>query len=92
MERTLEGLLPRDEADGESNSPERIREALLSMQLAKVEANGETLYLKTKNQPLGTQIFKAVGLKLPDNVSRTTDLKERLSSIPQAYDGQITMF
>lgn len=92
MERTLESLLPKDGEEWENGSPERIREALLSMQLAKVEANGETLYLKTKNQPLGTQIFKAVGLKLPDNVSRTTDLKERLSSIPQAYDGQITMF
>jgi transposase len=91
MERKLEALLPKPE-DAEANSPERIREALNSMQLAKLETNGETIYLKTRNLPLGSQIFKALGLKTPMNVSREEQLKERFALEDGTITGQITMF
>lgn len=91
MERKLESLLPKPKGEMEdTKSPERIREALLSMQLAKVETNGETLYLKTRNIPLGAEIFRAAGLKMPTNVSREEQIREALTVSPGAYNGQIS--
>lgn len=92
MERKLENLLSKSEDDDCSNSPERIREALNSMQLAMFESNGERLYLKTKNPPLASRIFKALQLKMPLHVSRSEQLQECFSLAPFEYDGQISMF
>lgn len=92
MQRKLESLLSKPKHDEEPKSPERIREALLSMQLAKVETNGETLYLKTRNLPLGSEVFRAVGLKVPMNVSREEQLREIMNVSPGMYDGQITFW
>ncbi len=62
MVRKLEGLLQDPSAEDDKTSlPGKIQEALNSMQLAKVTVNGDTVYFKTKNLPLGTKIFKCVG-------------------------------
>jgi len=45
MERRLELLLNENDIE---NSPEKIKEALNDMQLAKVTCNGEVLYIKAK--------------------------------------------
>ncbi len=61
MERKTELLLAENGIDRELCSPWKTREALLKMQFTKVELNGEELYFKTKNNPLGDQIFKMLG-------------------------------
>ena len=93
MERKLESLLiePSVECD-ETNSPGKIQEALNSMQLAKVTVNGDTVYFKTKNLPLGTKIFKSVSIKTPMNVSKEEQLNERFLITPSTFNGQISFF
>jgi transposase len=93
MERKLESLLPEPAAqEDEPNSPVRIREALNSMQLAKVTVNGDTVYFKTKNLPLGTKIFKSVSIKTPMNISGKEKLDERFVIPESKFNGQISFF
>lgn len=65
MERRLEMLLCDEKDKDVENSPERIREALNTMQLASVTLNGEEVYIKAKHQSLGGKIFKKLKLHLP---------------------------
>ncbi len=93
MERKLESLLHDDKEKGLQVSPGRIQEALNTMQLAAVTMGGEEVYIKTKNQPLGNQIFKELGLKLPKNIST----KEEINSCIQIKTnkgtwGQLCLF
>lgn len=74
MERKLELLLSESGIDKELCSPLNIREALGRMQFAKVRLDNEDLYFKTKNNTLGVEIFKLLGLKLPQNLNREKDL------------------
>lgn len=76
MERKLEFLLHDAKEKGLQVSPDRIQEALNSMQLAAVNLGGEEVYLKTKNHPLGNQIFKELGLKLPKNINNKEEIKD----------------
>ncbi|NCB40591.1 MAG: IS1634 family transposase [Erysipelotrichia bacterium] len=92
MERKLESLLPESDEDDETNSPVKIREALNSMQLAKVTFNGDTVYFKTKNLPLGTKIFKSVSVKTPLNISREEQLAERFFIPESKFNGQMSFF
>jgi transposase len=86
MERQLELRLATEEA-----TPEKIREALKSMQLAKVTLNSEEVFIKAKGLPLGSTIFKELGIKQPGNISYETDLKERFHIQPKENVHQITM-
>lgn len=91
MERKLENILAEPSAgDAETGSPEKIREALNSMQLAKVTVNGDTVYFKTKNLPLGTKIFRDVSIKTPMNVSKEEQLDERFHIPQNTVDRQIS--
>lgn len=95
MQRKLESLLPAPEDEAltnSTNSPDRIREALLSMQLAEIEVNGQTVFLKTKHLPLAGKIFHSLGLKTPKNVSYETQLRQIFDSLRDGYDGQMSMF
>jgi transposase len=75
MERKLESLLHGDKEKGLQVSPDRIQEALNTMQLASVTLGGEEVYIKAKNHPLGNQIFKKLSLKLPKNISTKEELE-----------------
>jgi transposase len=77
MERTLEQILQK--ADGETDaSPEKIRQALNSMQLAGVDTcNGEK-FIKTTCTPLGKAIFKNLRISQPSNISNKDEIIESL--------------
>jgi hypothetical protein len=68
-------LLHGDKEKGLQVSPDRIQEALNTMQLASVTLGGEEVYIKAKNHPLGNQIFKKLSLKLPKNISTKEELE-----------------
>lgn len=86
LERQLELKLSTEEA-----TPEKIREALKSMQLAKVTLNNEEVFIKAKGLPLGSTIFKELGIKQPANISYESDLKERFNIQPKESAQQISM-
>ena len=77
---------------GKDSSPEKIRDALNSMQLASVTLNNESVYIKTKNEPLGTEIFRKLGLKRPINISQEQDLKDCFSIKIKKSWGQLSLF
>ena len=76
MERTLENLI-KNERDEILSSPNRIQEALNTMQLASVCANSEELFIKAKNDLLCNKIFKILKIDLPRNISSKDDLIAR---------------
>lgn len=92
MERRLESLLSDEKEDGLESSPERIREALNSMQLASVSLNGEEVYIKTKNQPFGSQIFRKLKLKLPKNINKKEDIDDCFKIKKKETWGQLSLF
>jgi len=89
LERRLETLL--NEA-GVENSPEKIKDALNEMQLAKVELNGEETYIKAKNRPLANHICKILGIKQPQNISNAEQIKEMLRVPGKLSWGQLSLF
>jgi transposase len=73
MERKMEMILKAE--DGEClASPNRIREALNTMQLAAVTTTGGDKYIKVRHQPLGAKIFKHLKLDIPNNINDENDL------------------
>jgi len=77
MERTMELLLANATDDDEvSASPEKIREALNSMQLAAVTTSDRKMLIKTKPTPLAKKIFKMLKLPTPANISTNDDLSQ----------------
>ena len=77
MERNMELLLADSIGDDEiPASPEKIREALNSMQLAAVTTRNRQMFIKTKAAPLAKKIFKALKLPTPTNISTDEDLSK----------------
>lgn len=72
LERTLEFKLAR--AGVEGVSPERIREALNTLNFAEIEIEGRKLLIKTKGTELSSKILKAMRIKHPKNVSTPEEL------------------
>ena len=89
LERRLELLLNEHEIE---NSPNKIRDALNSLQLANITLNGEEVYIKTKNHPLSNHIFKILKLKHPGNVSNREQLSNMLSVSKKKSWGQLSLF
>jgi transposase len=89
LERKLEMLLNEQGVD---NSPGRIKEALNSMQLAKVMINDETLYIKARNQPLANHICRLLKLKQPKNINTEEELKNIFEIEQKTLWGQICLF
>jgi len=89
LERKLEMMLNDNEI---KNSPEKIREALNSMQLAKTSFNNEEVYIKTKNAPLASQIFKLLKMNLPHNLNNKEQISEILKINKKLSWGQISLF
>lgn len=68
--RTLELRL---QAAGIKASPEKIREAVNSMNFAKVEIDGRAYYIKTKGADLNNKILRLLRIKQPNNVIAADD-------------------
>ena len=85
MERKMECLL-RTEDDEIISSPQRIQEALNTMQLAAVTANKNEIFVKAKAEPLANKIFRLLKLDLPANISTKSELIARfkLDEEPEA--------
>jgi hypothetical protein len=65
LERTLEFKLKKA---GEMAPPERIREALNSMNFAEVEIEQNKFFIKTKATDLSSKILRILRIKPPKNV------------------------
>ena len=90
MERKMELLLKG--LDGESAaSPEKIREALNSMQLAAVTAGDEERFIKTSCKSLGKEIFKRLRIGRLANISDKDDLIARLGLIRKNEPLQLSL-
>ena len=72
LERNLEFKLAR--ANVEGASPEKIREALNSLNFAEVELEGHKLLIKTKGTDLSSKILRVLRMKHPKNVSTPEEL------------------
>lgn len=75
MERKME-LLLKNEKDETVFSPQRIQNALNTMQFAAVTADNEELFIKAKTEPLANKIFKLLKLDLPANINKKSELIE----------------
>ena len=77
MERTMERILQN--TVGETGaSPEKIREALNSMQLAAVTTGDGEKFIKTTCKPLGKEIFKNLRISQPSNISIKDEVIDNL--------------
>lgn len=77
LERELEYRLNKREIE---NSPETIKTALKSMTFSELEIEGEPYYLKGKHQPLASQIFALLKMKLPTTLTDKIQWKEYLKN------------
>lgn len=89
LERRLELLLNEEVLE---SSPEKIREALNSMQLAKLTLNNEEVYIKAKNQTLANQICNILKIKLPQNISTNEQINKLLKIDKKILWGQLSLF
>jgi len=89
LERKLEMMLNDNEI---KNSPEKIREALNSMQLAGVTLKNEEVFIKVKNTPLANKIWQILKLKLPSNINTSEQLKDTLNFKKDMRWGQLGFF
>ena len=89
LERRLEMLISEQEIE---HSPEKIKEALNAMQLAKVTLNNEIVYIKAKNNPLANHICKQLDLKQPQNINSKEQLKHIFGIDKKNPWGQLSLF
>jgi len=89
LERKLELLLFEQQID---NSPERIRESLLSMQVAKIKVNNEELFIKTKTDPLASKIWQALKIDPLQNINTKEQLVNILTPSKKKRWGQLSFF
>lgn len=72
LERTLEFKLKQSK---ETASPNKIREALNSMNFAEVEVEGRKFYVKTTGTKLGREILRVLRIKPPHNITPAEELQ-----------------
>ena len=68
MERKMEFLMKNTDEQC-TVSPNTIREALNTMQLAAVTTKTGERFIKARPHPLGPKIFKRLNLEIPDNIN-----------------------
>jgi len=92
MERKME-LLLKDGANEEDcmASPQKIQEALNTMQLAAVTTSQGEMFVKVKPHILAPKIFKRTRIDMPGNISTKNDLIDRfkLNAEPSAVQMSI---
>jgi len=89
LERRLELFLSEQDID---NSPENIREALLSMQVAKVKVNDEELFIKAKSTGLATKIWQSLKIPPIQNISTKEQLLAIITPSKKQRWGQLSLF
>jgi hypothetical protein len=77
LERELEGILKRKNIDF---SPEKIKEAINSLEFTKFEIEEEKYYLKSKQLPLASKILSELRIKQPNNVMSEEQVKQYLEN------------
>lgn len=76
LERALERKLKSNKIEA---SPEKIKEALQSMEVSEILFQGERYYLKAKHQSLASKILKAFRIKHLKNISSKDDISAQLN-------------
>ena len=89
MERKME-LILKDEKDDVISSPQRIQEALNTMQLAAVTTDNQELFIKAKSDPLCNKIFKILKIKMPPSISTKNELDARLELHGEPQEVQLS--
>jgi len=79
LERTLEFKLRQA---GENASPEKVREALNSLNFAEVEIEGEAFFIKTQSTELSKKILRLMRIAPLANVTRVEDFAARWQGQP----------
>ncbi|WP_258361200.1 IS1634 family transposase [Moorella sulfitireducens] len=74
LERTLEFKLRQA---GDDASPEKIREALNSLNFAEVEIEGEAFFIKTRSTELSKKLLRLMRIAPPGNVTRVKEFAAR---------------
>ena len=95
MERQMELLLKSendDEEDQHISSPDRIREALTSMQFAAVTTDNREVFIKAKSAPIAKKIFKKLGLKMPANINEKSGLIDLYNHLEEPFETQLSIF
>jgi len=75
LQRALEVRLKKE------YSAERIKEALLSMEVSQIEVDGEQFYLRSNHDKLASTIFKNLRINLPPNILPQKKMIEYISEI-----------
>lgn len=71
LERALENKLKKS---GIETSPEKIKQAINSLEISEIQLGDQIYYLKSKHQPLAGKILKALRIKHLKNVSAREEL------------------
>jgi transposase len=88
LERKMEQLLQNPESEA---TPQRIREALNSMQVAQVATASGEILIKASCKPLGKQIFKKLNLDMPPNLSTKSELSDKLKLFQKDDYSQLSL-
>ena len=72
LERNLEFRLKKS---GEKASPGKIREAINSLNFAKVSLNGRKYFIKTKSSDLAKKILLILKIKPPKNITPVDEFR-----------------
>lgn len=72
LERNLEFRLKKSE---EKASPEKIREAINSLNFAKVSLNDRRYFIKTKSSDLAKKILRILKIKSPKNITLVDEFR-----------------
>jgi transposase len=91
MERKMESLL-KEEKEEMPSSPQRIQEALNTMQLAAVTANNEEVFIKAKTDPLCKKIFSLLKIDMPANINDKSSLIARFGLGKEPAKVQMSFF
>jgi transposase len=91
MERKME-LMLADLTEDCKASPEKIRQALNSMQVAAVTLDAGETFIKAKCHSLAKEIFKRLRINMPANISTRDELIEGLGLNPILKPTQLSLF
>jgi hypothetical protein len=69
-----------------------IREAIRSLQLAKITLNHDTVYIKAKPTMLANKMMKLLNLKQPKNLSTPQEMEAFLKPHNKCSWGQLSFF
>ena len=92
MERKMELLLKSNADEGDiKSSPQRIQEALNTLQLASVPTSQGKKLVKVRPHPLAPKIFKRMGLIMPNYISTNDELVSRFKLNEEPEPLQMTL-